>query len=657
MNTKTHKRALLGLFGAIVGLVATGADSYGGQGPQPNICVRSCWGARNTSCTGNISVLNRAIIHHTAGNEYNSTGYESSKSYMRAVQNLHIDGRGWCDIGYHFLVDKYGNVFEGRKNSMTGLPVGAHDGNNGNSFGFTCLGWFHPDRPGGANQPTTPLMNALYDVIAWRMPSAWSPYGAGTYNGNSVGYLDGHRKVKATACPGDLIYGPYITDNRAGGPARDAINQRKNGIVPPPPPPAFPNQAQAVGDFDGDGKSDIAWRKVNWGSWVVYYGSGVVGYLIDNDATFDTRGNQAFFSGDFNGDGKSDIAWRKTGWGVWRINYGGNTTGTIGEGASDFSHGGQRYAVGDFDNDNKTDLAYRKSGWPEWRVTFGSGGTGTLRDNRTDFDGSSSGQVHFVGDFDGDGREDITIRKTGWGHWVIAYGNGTTGAIGENGTDFVADGQRHAVGDFNGDGKTDLAYRKSGWAEWRVTFGGGATGTFLDNNGQFDGTGVNQIQFVVDINGDGRKDIVWRKTGWGVWTINYGTGGAGQWGEGASDFNVSGQIHLAQDFNGDGKTDLAYRKTGWTEWRVTWGDVAYSTMGDGAADFDVATSLVMTGDFNGDLKSDIVYRKNAWPEWRATFGGGGTGTFWDSRTDFDRSYIVQAGLGGNLDYIQYAHKP
>ncbi|MFN7140559.1 MAG: immunoglobulin domain-containing protein, partial [Limisphaerales bacterium] len=55
----------------------------------------------------------------------------------------------------------------------------------------------------------------------------------GTYNGVTVGFLDGHRKVKATACPGDGIHGPYIGSNYNGGPARNAVYERKNPPIAP----------------------------------------------------------------------------------------------------------------------------------------------------------------------------------------------------------------------------------------------------------------------------------------------------------------------------------------------------------------------------------------------------------------------------------------
>ncbi|MFN7141550.1 MAG: N-acetylmuramoyl-L-alanine amidase, partial [Limisphaerales bacterium] len=154
-----------------------------------------------------MSTLNRAIIHHTAAAGDFTTDYESGKAKVRGVQNYHMDSNGWCDIGYHFLVNAAGHIYEGRSGSMSSLPRGTHDGNNSNSFGFTLLGYFHSPH----NQSPPSVMRArLYDVIAWRMPSAWSPYGSGSYNSTTVGYLDGHRMVKSTACPGDIVYNNYI---------------------------------------------------------------------------------------------------------------------------------------------------------------------------------------------------------------------------------------------------------------------------------------------------------------------------------------------------------------------------------------------------------------------------------------------------------------
>lgn len=194
------------------------------KAPQPNICTRACWVARSSSCVGDITVLNRAIIHHTENsNDFNITTLDGSKARMRATQGYHMDSLGWCDIGYHFTVDKLGNIFEARVRSMTGLPKGAHDGCNANSFGFSCLGNFNP----GINTPPTAMRAALYDVIAWRMPSGWSPYGgAAGYCGVTAGWIDAHRVVSTKTCPGDNVY-QYLTSNYNSGETRTGVAARR----------------------------------------------------------------------------------------------------------------------------------------------------------------------------------------------------------------------------------------------------------------------------------------------------------------------------------------------------------------------------------------------------------------------------------------------
>jgi hypothetical protein len=199
------------------------------RAPQPTICARECWSARAPDYVSNTNdKLNRAVIHHTASSGHWSTaGLNESKANVRGVQNYHMDGQGWGDIGYHFLVDKLGNIFAARKGSMSDYPYprGAHDGCNEDSFGFTAMGYFHSPYN---NQPSTALLNSLEKVIAWRMPGGWSPITGApslpSYCGN--GALDAvisHRQVKATACPGDLLE----TKVKNGNGFEDAIKVRR----------------------------------------------------------------------------------------------------------------------------------------------------------------------------------------------------------------------------------------------------------------------------------------------------------------------------------------------------------------------------------------------------------------------------------------------
>src|SRR5436190_910080 len=90
-------------------LVAPNLTAQTCQGPQPNICTRACWGARAPACDpGTMGALNRAIIHHTGftgGGDWATTGLSDSAAIIRGIQNGAI-AKGWCDVSYHFIVDK-----------------------------------------------------------------------------------------------------------------------------------------------------------------------------------------------------------------------------------------------------------------------------------------------------------------------------------------------------------------------------------------------------------------------------------------------------------------------------------------------------------------------------------------------------------------------
>jgi hypothetical protein len=221
---------LLSALAVIGSLSVIAVNAQTTPGPQPTICARACWSARAASGCSTMSALNRVIVHHTAAaSQWNSTGLADSAGMVRGLQNYNLDVNGYCDIEYHWMLDKHGNIFEARYGGMTGALIrGAHDGNNLNSHGASLMGYFHT--PYNHQAPAV-MLNQLYALIAWRMPAGWTPYGSGTYNGNTVGFLDGHRKVKATACPGDLIHPNLITENYFGGTMRTAVAQRRTPAV------------------------------------------------------------------------------------------------------------------------------------------------------------------------------------------------------------------------------------------------------------------------------------------------------------------------------------------------------------------------------------------------------------------------------------------
>jgi hypothetical protein len=176
---------------------------------RPPIIPRRSWGADESLRSYNgaacarpryTSTIRAAFVHHTAG----SNSYSSSQSaaLVRGIYAYHVKSRGWCDIGYNFLVDKYGRAFEGRYGGMH-LPVlGAHTGNfNSNSFGISMMGNFETVVPSSA------MMEKTSRVIAWKLDMNYrSPWGKVSMNGVTLNAISGHRDTKSTACPGKYVY-------------------------------------------------------------------------------------------------------------------------------------------------------------------------------------------------------------------------------------------------------------------------------------------------------------------------------------------------------------------------------------------------------------------------------------------------------------------
>jgi hypothetical protein len=213
---------------AVVAIIAM-SDAMAGtnKGAHPNVHYpyygRNSWNARAPKCgLSYMSTINRAIFHHTASSgHYSTTSASTTFSNVRGTQNYHMDVNGWCDLGYHYLVDKLGNICVGRDNSNTDYPQGAHDGVNSSSFGFTFMGYFHTPYN---NASTTNQRGAMWRLVAWRMPTGWSSLGSGSYGGTTVGRVGSHRNVLSTACPGDILFNGYIGNDWNGGTARSVIN-------------------------------------------------------------------------------------------------------------------------------------------------------------------------------------------------------------------------------------------------------------------------------------------------------------------------------------------------------------------------------------------------------------------------------------------------
>jgi hypothetical protein len=121
---------------------------------------------------------------------------------VRAIQVYHVKANGWNDIGYNFLVDPFGQIFEGRGGGIERPVVGAHAaGYNTASVGMAVLGEY------GATSVTGEVRSALASLLSWRLDAAHvDPLSRTVLGGADLRCVSGHRDVNSTACPGDTLY-------------------------------------------------------------------------------------------------------------------------------------------------------------------------------------------------------------------------------------------------------------------------------------------------------------------------------------------------------------------------------------------------------------------------------------------------------------------
>ncbi|KUM83113.1 N-acetylmuramoyl-L-alanine amidase [Streptomyces pseudovenezuelae] len=183
-------------------------------GPRPRIVTRHGWGAdeglreRKFVYTKKVKA---AFVHHTAsGNGYSCT---QAPSLIRGIYRYHVKSMGWRDIGYNFLVDKCGNIYEGRAGGVAKPVLGAHTlGFNSNSMGIAVLGSF------GSKKPPAAVTKAVARLAAWKLGLHGANPKGKTYlksgGGNlypkgkkvRLNVISGHRDGFATECPGWQLY-------------------------------------------------------------------------------------------------------------------------------------------------------------------------------------------------------------------------------------------------------------------------------------------------------------------------------------------------------------------------------------------------------------------------------------------------------------------
>ena len=257
----------------------------------PAIITRAQWGADESmrNCTATYSpTIKVGFVHHTTGT--NSYGPGDSAGIVRGIYAYHVNGNGWCDIGYNFLVDRFGQIFEGRAGGMDKPVIGAHTlAFNYNSFAVSAMGTFSTaDTPGA-------MLNSIGQVLGWKLGlHGRNPNGtdvlrsaggdgarwpAGTMVTFNV--VSGHRDAYSTDCPGAVLYGQLPT-------LRSVATDYKNSNTRP-----NDNLYGALTTQTGSGKVEVhaqssssnygtrildvatPWNVVNPSDWRFFFGSTI----------------------------------------------------------------------------------------------------------------------------------------------------------------------------------------------------------------------------------------------------------------------------------------------------------------------------------------------------------------------------------------------
>jgi hypothetical protein len=259
---------------------------------------------------------------------------------IRSIYVYHVKGRGWRDIGYNFLVDRFGRIWEGRWGGVGRAVIGAHViGYNDEAMGVSALGTYSHTPPSPA------MLGAFVDIFAWKFGVHHvKPGSTAAYRHGARSVISGHRDGDATECPGDALYAQLPV-------VRFGVASRMS-----------PGWGRSH-DFTRDGVPDLVARRRDASLWL-YPGNGRGGFksavLIARDWS---AANLVVAPGDWDGDRVPDVLVRMAGNGSLRL-YPGRPGGRFGPSRQVSTHWRSFNAViapGDWDRDGNPDLLARRA--------------------------------------------------------------------------------------------------------------------------------------------------------------------------------------------------------------------------------------------------------------------------------------------------------
>ncbi|QYJ04398.1 N-acetylmuramoyl-L-alanine amidase [Nocardioides panacisoli] len=414
---------------------------------KPKIFSRRQWGANEElRDRGSLSYyeVHGGFVHHTV----NSNNYKANQvdDIIRSIYAYHTRSRGWSDIGYNFLVDKFGRIWEGRAGGVDRPVVGAHTlGYNSHSFAGSAIGNFESGRPSGK------MIDAFARLFAWKL----SLHGVNAKTnkvwiaGDRFQAISGHRDAGSTACPGRYLYaqldqirnkarsyqsgwgGRNLDSDLAGGGAPDLVMMRKSdgqGMVLPlhrtktryyagspiNTGVSFSNARDVlkVGDWDGDGHGDLIIRRKSDDKLYLHRGNGKGKF---SGATVIAGGFQRIGKlaavGDFDGDGRPDLIGKP--WGAGKVNlYRGNGMNGVHSGYRIYrAVSGSPVPIGRWNRGGAPDVLLRNGS--SLTAYLGNGPGGYVARRNVNFDPSRYNAFVGVHNFGKGPHSDVIAREKG----------------------------------------------------------------------------------------------------------------------------------------------------------------------------------------------------------------------------------------------------
>jgi hypothetical protein len=387
---------------------------------MPAIYSRAQWGADESLMGWNpeyAPTIKAATIHHTAdGNTYSEADVPA---IMRSMYAYHAVSRGWGDIGYNVVVDKFGRAWEGRAGGLASTVVGAHAGGfNTSTFGVSMLGNYDLVAPSAATIETVAA------VVAWKFSLyGVDPMGTTTLisgGGGTSRYPAGaavtlptifaHRDVGATACPGQYAYS-RMGDIRqrvaakmaAGGgpaPAQTLLrNTNTSGVAEWTTARGDAGDQPLACDWDGNGTETIGvFRRGRF----ILFDSNDTSARPTADFWFGDAGDTAI-CGDWDGDGKDSVAIWRGGWFYLRNE---NTTGPA-DGSFAYGNADAQPVAGNWNDDAYDSVAV----YQQATLYFTNSNLRPVADGSVPF-GIATDRV-VAGDWTGSRRDSVGIFRAG----------------------------------------------------------------------------------------------------------------------------------------------------------------------------------------------------------------------------------------------------